>query len=170
MCPPNIVDAVAKLHKGRFTRSIPCPCRSSQGHSTARPSLDGRAVLWPWEERHGRSMAWQVWIRHGRTVNQMGKTHSKQLEARHGRGTAWVRHAMCESALKRLLVSSGLSIPPCAWNNSAATRRSAWNLILKYFSKICWEGSVFIKIYDKDSGYFARRPIYIYFGVSLRTS
>jgi len=31
------------------------PCRSSQGHSTARPSLD-------------MSMAWQVWIRHGRAV------------------------------------------------------------------------------------------------------
>jgi hypothetical protein len=31
-------------------------------------------------------------------VNQMGKTHSKPLAARHGRGTAWARHAMCESA------------------------------------------------------------------------
>jgi len=28
----------------------------------------------------------------------MGKTHSKPLAARHGRGTAWARHAMCESA------------------------------------------------------------------------
>jgi hypothetical protein len=33
-------------------------------------------------------------------VNQMGKTHSKLLAARHGRGTAWARHAMCESALR----------------------------------------------------------------------
>jgi len=31
-------------------------------------------------------------------VNQMGKTLSKPLAARHGRGTAWARHAMCESA------------------------------------------------------------------------
>jgi len=31
-------------------------------------------------------------------VNQMGKTHSKPLAARHGRRTAWARHAMCESA------------------------------------------------------------------------
>jgi hypothetical protein len=31
-------------------------------------------------------------------VNQMGMTHSKPLAARHGRGTAWARHAMCESA------------------------------------------------------------------------
>ena len=31
-------------------------------------------------------------------VNQLGKTHSKHLAARRGRGTAWARHAMCESA------------------------------------------------------------------------
>ena len=30
-------------------------------------------------------------------VNQMGKTHSKPLAEWHGRGTAWARHAMCES-------------------------------------------------------------------------
>jgi len=30
----------------------------------------------------------------------MGKTHSKPLGARHGRGTAWARHDMCESALR----------------------------------------------------------------------
>jgi hypothetical protein len=33
-------------------------------------------------------------------VNQMVKTHSKPLAARHGMGTAWAQHAMCESALK----------------------------------------------------------------------
>jgi hypothetical protein len=33
-------------------------------------------------------------------VNQTGKTHSKPLAARHGRGKAWARHAMCESALR----------------------------------------------------------------------
>ena len=35
-------------------------------------------------------------------VNQMGKTHSEPLAARHGRGKAWARHAMCESALSQL--------------------------------------------------------------------
>jgi hypothetical protein len=30
----------------------------------------------------------------------MRKTHSKPLAARYGRGTAWARHAMCESALR----------------------------------------------------------------------
>jgi len=33
----------------------------------------------------------------------MGKTHSKHFAARHGRGMAWARHAMCESALMGLL-------------------------------------------------------------------
>jgi hypothetical protein len=36
-------------------------------------------------------------------VNPMEKTHSKTLAARHGRGTAWARHAMCESALSERL-------------------------------------------------------------------
>jgi len=36
-------------------------------------------------------------------VNQMGKTHSKPLAARHGRGTAWARRVMCESAFIRTL-------------------------------------------------------------------
>jgi len=35
-------------------------------------------------------------------VNQMGKTHSKPLAARHGRGRAWAQHAMCELALRGL--------------------------------------------------------------------
>ena len=35
-------------------------------------------------------------------VNQTGKTCSKLLAARLGRGTAWARHSMCESALKKL--------------------------------------------------------------------
>ena len=30
----------------------------------------------------------------------MGKTPSKPFAARHGRGTAWAQHAMCESALR----------------------------------------------------------------------
>jgi len=29
-----------------------------RGKVAQRPSLDGRAVPWPWEERHHRSMAW----------------------------------------------------------------------------------------------------------------
>ena len=44
-------------------------------------------------------------VNHTRThcVNQMGKTHSKPLAARHGRGRAWARHVMCESAFIRCI-------------------------------------------------------------------
>ena len=74
--------------------------------ATAQPSLDGRAVLCCGLEKngmfgtwHGHGMASVVQTR-PHCVNQMGKTHSKSLAARHGRGTAWARHAMCESAFK----------------------------------------------------------------------
>ena len=69
--------------------------RSRTWQVAHRPSLVGRAVPWPWEERHGQTMAW---ARHGHgmgmasvsqtrshCVNQMGKTHSKPLAARYGR-------------------------------------------------------------------------------------
>jgi hypothetical protein len=67
--------------------------RSRTRAGSPRPYLNGRAVPWPWEERHGQSMAW---ARHGHgmtsvnqtrphCVNQMGKTNSKPLAARHGR-------------------------------------------------------------------------------------
>jgi hypothetical protein len=49
---------------------------------------------------HGRGMA-SVNQTRPHCVNQMGETHSKPLAARHGRGTAWARHAMCESAFRR---------------------------------------------------------------------
>ena len=44
-------------------------------------------------------------------VNQMGKTHSKPLAARHGRGTAWAWHVKCESALN--LQRSAISYELC---------------------------------------------------------
>jgi hypothetical protein len=48
---------------------------------------------------HGRDMA-SVNQTRLHCVNQMGKTHSKPLVARHGRGMTWARHGMCESALR----------------------------------------------------------------------
>ena len=41
--------------------------------------------------RHGHGMA-SVNQTRPHYVNQMGKTHSKPLTARHGRGTAWAQH------------------------------------------------------------------------------
>jgi hypothetical protein len=59
--------------------------------------LEKNGMVGAW---HGRGMA-SVNQTRPRCVNQIGKTHSKPLAARHGRETAWTRHAMCESALKR---------------------------------------------------------------------
>jgi len=51
-------------------------------------------MAWAWHG-HGKASVKQTWPH---CVNQMGKTYSKPLAARHGRGTAWAWHAMCESA------------------------------------------------------------------------
>ena len=50
---------------------------------------------------HGHGMA-RVNQTRSQCVNQMGKTYSKPLAARHSRGTAWARHAMCESAFNKI--------------------------------------------------------------------
>jgi len=52
-------------------------------------------------------------------VNQMGKTHSKPLAARRGRGTAWARHAMCESPFKSTANWSSCNVrTPTSYRNS----------------------------------------------------
>ena len=85
----------------RCSRKKPKPGRQPTG----RPST---AVLCRGLEKNGMV---RVWHGHGMAsvnqkrphcVNQMGKTHSKPLAARHGRGTAWARHAMCESGFRVL--------------------------------------------------------------------
>ena len=85
---------------------LPChamlrPCRSSQGH--------GMIGAW-----HGHSMV-SVNQTRPHCVNQMGKTHSKPLAARHGRGTAWARHGNVMLCVNRPLSSS---------RNRNCTRRS----------------------------------------------
>ena len=71
------------------------PCRSRQGYGTARLccAVPLRRTVW---SEHGKASVNQT---RPHCVNQMGKTHSKPLAARHGRRTAWARHTMCESAL-----------------------------------------------------------------------
>jgi hypothetical protein len=87
-----------------FTLCMPCPCHaltmpffSRPQHSTAvfrRPCCAVALRRTAWSE-HGMASVNQT---RPHCVNQMGKTHSKSLAARHGRRTAWARHAMCESA------------------------------------------------------------------------
>ena len=88
--------------------AAPMPCSDYAVLFKATEQLGRRetAVLCRGLEKNGMGKAW-----HGRgmtsvnqtrphCVNQMGKTNFKPLAARHSRGTAWTRHAMCESALR----------------------------------------------------------------------
>ena len=87
-----------------FTLAMPCPCPchartmpffSRPQHSTAfkrRPCCAVALRRTAWSE-HGMAS-----VNRPHCVNKMGKTHSIPLAARHGRGTAWARHAMCTSA------------------------------------------------------------------------
>ena len=103
--------------KGRFTHSMPCPCRSpaipcrsgfrkclSHLIYTVRPCLIHTCHAAPipcsehavflkatWWSEHGIGMASVNQTRQHR-VNQMGKTYSKPLAVRHGRRMAWARH------------------------------------------------------------------------------
>ena len=74
-----------------FTLAMPCSDHAVLLKITAQ---HGRAVLWPWEERHGHGMT-SVNQTQMHCVNQMGKTHSKPL-------AAWGQHDMCESAFRLL--------------------------------------------------------------------
>jgi hypothetical protein len=59
----------------------PCPCRGLENNGM---SEHGMGAAWAW---HGKCESDTTAL-----VNQMGKTHSKLLATRHGRGTAWKRH------------------------------------------------------------------------------
>ena len=89
------------------------PCLIHTCHAAPMPCFDhaqhGRlstAVLCRGLEKNGMVGAWHgrgvasVYQTRPHCINQMGKTHSKPLAARHGRGTAWARPATCESALR----------------------------------------------------------------------
>jgi hypothetical protein len=91
-------------------RGTPLGSRKKQNAGNKPTGRLSTAVLCRGLEKNGMVRAW-----HGRgmasvnqtrphCVNQMGKTHSKPLAARHGRGKAWARHGMCESALRNLSV------------------------------------------------------------------
>ena len=78
--------------------------------ATAEHGRRETAVLCCGHEKNGVVGAWHGKASENQTrphcVNQMGKTHSKRLAARHGRGTAWARHAMCESAFTVLMTNT----------------------------------------------------------------
>jgi hypothetical protein len=76
------------------SHAVPLPCRAAKGLECVFPIwLTQCGCVW---------FTLYIFMNQTRPhcVNQMGKTHSKHLAARHGRGRAWARHAMCESAYK----------------------------------------------------------------------
>jgi hypothetical protein len=98
--------------------AAPMPCSDNAVLLKARAQHGRRetVVLYCGLEKNGMVGAWHV---HGMAsvnqtrphcVNQMGKTHSKPLAARHGRGKTWVRHEHGMLCLNRpLLCISGCS-------------------------------------------------------------
>ena len=63
MCLSHLIYTVRPcLIHTCHAHAMPMPCSDHAVllKATARPSRDGRAVLWPGEERHGRSMAWAL--------------------------------------------------------------------------------------------------------------
>ena len=109
-----------------FTLAMPCPCHaptipffSIPQHSTAverRPccAVVLRRTAWP---EHGMASVNQT---RPHCVNLTGKTHFKPLAARHGRGTAWARHAICKSALNRI------QLPLCNLHFIFAIKQTPW--------------------------------------------
>ena len=88
-------------------RRTPRGCRKKPKEGTEPTGHLSTDVLCRGLEKNGMVGAWHG---HGMAsvnqtrrhcVNQMGRTHSKPLAARHGRGMAWARHAMCESPFNR---------------------------------------------------------------------
>jgi hypothetical protein len=84
--------------------------KATAQHSTARPSLDGRAVLWPREERHGRSMAWHGMAWHGNCESDTAalcKSNGKDTFSTLS-GTAW--HGNGILCVNRPLASYSVSL------------------------------------------------------------
>ena len=94
-----------------FTLDMPRPCHALTMPFFSRPRDSTAVSRWPCCGLEKNGMV-GVWRGHGMAsvnqtpsncVNQMGKTHSKPLAARHGRGTAWARHGHGMLCVNRLL-------------------------------------------------------------------
>ena len=121
-----------------FTLAMARPCHALTMPFFSRPQHGRRetAMLCRDLEKNGMVRAW-----HGRgmasvnqtrphCVNQMGKIHSKPLAARHGRGTAWARHAMCESAFIDLNCTGFFFFPVWRIGNSV-------DILKRYSVTVC---------------------------------
>ena len=92
-CSDHAVLLKATAEHGRLSTAVLC-C-----------GLEKNGIVIEW---HGHGMA-SVNQTRPHCVNEMGKTHSKPLAARRGRGMAWARHGngmLCESAFSVLTLMS----------------------------------------------------------------
>jgi len=121
-------------------RAMPMPCsdhtflKATAQHGrreTAVPCCGLKnSMVGAW---HGRGMA-SVNQTRPHCVNQMGKTHSKHLAARNGRGKAWARHDMCESAFNSFCILKRYVMQRRSF---CCTRYIAWNVIT-FFCSWCY--------------------------------
>ena len=99
--------AVSDSHLPCRAHAMPRPCRSSQGHGTSRPCCAVTLRRTAWSEHEMAS----VNQTRPHCVNQIGKTHSKPLAARHGNGMLCVNRPLesiftCRISLLSLLPAS----------------------------------------------------------------
>jgi hypothetical protein len=104
----------------RFTNTMPFPSRDPAVTLRGR-FQNGMFVAW-----QGNGLAYVTQTR-PHCVNQMGKTQSKPLAERHGRGTSWQRNGMAGERHGRGTAWQG--------NGMAGERHSmgtAWHVLLKH--------------------------------------
>jgi hypothetical protein len=89
------IRVVAGRSRTQAGRPHAVPGRPMLIHTCSAHAALCRGLEKSLSERRGRGMACVNQTR-PHFVNQLGKTLSKPLAARHGRGTAWPRHDMCE--------------------------------------------------------------------------
>jgi hypothetical protein len=96
------LGVVIRQHAANMPRTCRHPAAATLPRTCHEPAmaLRGRfqkGIFVAWQGT-GMACVKQTWPH---CVNQMGNTQSKALVERHGRGTAWERHGMCESALMK---------------------------------------------------------------------
>ena len=140
MCLSHLIYAVRPcLIHTYHVMSMPCSDHAVLLKATAQLGRRETAELCRGLEKNSMVRAWHghdmtnVNQTRPHCVNQMAKAHSKPLAARHGRGTACARHAICVNP--SLLLSSKKGISPLA------TQISLLELsLLKAFWPRCVEG------------------------------
>jgi len=98
-CSDHAVLLKATAQQGRLSTAVLCR------------GLEKNGIVGAWH-KHGMACVNQTGPH---CVNQMGKTHSKLLAARHGRGTAWARRRNGMLCVNRPLKTSRQPMSSYLW-------------------------------------------------------